>query len=144
MGISLACLPDAPPATMTQEGDAYVIPSENGGLDKVIANLTDISAKIDKMPLDKIGDNFNALLVSANKTVGSPALTQTLTQLSATLKTANTTLGSVNQDYGHDSDFQRSLQQLIDEATQAMRSIKLLSNQLERNPQSLLLGRGGH
>lgn len=143
-GISLADIPDAKPAKITQEGDALVVPSEDGGLDKVIANLADISGKIDKMPLDKIGDNLNNLLVSTNKAVNSPALTQTLTQLSATLKTANTTLGSVNQDYGHDSDFQHNILQLMDEATQALRAIKILSEQLQRDPQSLLLGRSTH
>lgn len=143
-GISLAAIPDAKPAKITQEGKALVVPSEDGGLDKVIANLTDISGKIDKMPLDKIGDNLNTLLVSTNKTVNSPALKQTLTQLSSTLKTANTTLGSVNQDYGNDSDFQHNIQQLMDEATQALRAIKILSEQLQRDPQSLLLGRSTH
>jgi paraquat-inducible protein B len=140
-GITLVKVPDAKPAVMGQEGDTYVIPSQNGGLDKVIANLTDISGKIDKMPLDKIGNNLNSLLVSANKVVAGPAMTGTLDQLSATLKTANTTLGSVNQDFGHDSDFQRNLQILMAEATEALRQIKLLSQQLERNPQSLLLGK---
>jgi len=140
-GITLAEVANAKPASLTEEGDVYVIPSQDGGLDKVIANLTDISGKIDKMPLDKIGNNLNALLVSANKVVGGPAMTNTLNQLSATLKTANTTLGSVNEDYGHDSDFQRNLQALMTEATEAMREIKLLSQQLERNPQSLLLGK---
>ncbi len=140
-GITLGAVANAKPARLTQEGDAYVIPSDDGGLAKVIANLTDISGKIDKMPLDKIGNNLNALLVSANKAVGSPAMTNTLNQLSATLKTANTTLGGVNEDYGHDSDFQRNLQVLMTEATAAMREIKLLSQQLERNPQSLLLGK---
>jgi paraquat-inducible protein B len=140
-GISLAKIPGAGAAMIGHEDDAVVLPVQPGGLDKVIANLTDISGKIDKMPLDKIGENLNTLLVTANKTIGSPALTQTLNQLSATLKTANTTLGSVNQDYGHDSDFQRNLQQLMDEASAALREIKLLSQQLERNPQSLLLGK---
>jgi paraquat-inducible protein B len=144
MAITLAKVPNAPPAAITQEGDALVIPSQAGGLDNVIANLSDISTKLDKMPLQKIGEHLDMLLVTTNKAVGSPALTQTLKQLTVTLKTANTTLNGVNAGYGADSDFQRNLQQLMDEATDTLRSIKLLAAELQRDPQALLLGRSGH
>jgi paraquat-inducible protein B len=59
------------------------------------------------------------------------------------LKTANTTLHSVNQDYGNDSDFQRNLMQLMSEANAALQSIKQLTQFLNQHPQALLLGRGG-
>jgi paraquat-inducible protein B len=144
MAITLAKVPNAKPAALTQEGDAFVVPSQAGGLDDVIANLSDISTKIDKMPLQQIGEHLNTLLVTTNKTVGSPALSQTLKQLTVTLKTANTTLNGVNQGYGADSDFQRNLTQLMDEATDTLRSIKLLAAELQRDPQALLLGRSGH
>jgi paraquat-inducible protein B len=144
MAISLAKVPNAQRAAITQEGDALVIPSQAGGLANVIANLSDITTKIDKMPLAKIGDHLDTLLVTTNKAVGSPALTQTLKQLTVTLKTATTTLNGVNAGYGTDSDFQRNLTQLMDEATDTLRSIKLLAAELQHDPQALLLGRSGH
>jgi paraquat-inducible protein B len=66
-----------------------------------------------------------------------------LDALTATLKTANVTLQSVNQDYGNDSDFQRNLGQLLAQANAALRSIKELTDYLDRHPQSLVFGRSG-
>jgi len=140
--IALSILPGSGPVTLQREGDALVLPSHSGGLDNAVASLTDISAKLDKIPFDKIGDNLNTLLVTANHTLGGKQMKQSLASLSATLNSANATLSSVNQDYGNDSDFQRSVQQLLQEANAAMQSIKQLTDYLNRNPQALLLGRG--
>jgi paraquat-inducible protein B len=140
--ISLSIIPGAGPAPLQREGDAFVLPSHSGGLDNAIASLTDISAKLDKIPFEKIGENLNTLLITTNRTLGGKQMKQTLTSLSQTLNSANATLNGVNQDYGNDSDFQRSLQQLLQEANAAMQSIKQLTDYLNRNPQALLLGRG--
>jgi paraquat-inducible protein B len=141
--ISLAAVPGAGPIVLAQEGDALIVPSQPGGLDNTINNLSDITAKMNKIPFDKIGNNLNTLLITANKTIGGREMKQTLTSLSQTLNSANATLNSVNQDYGNDSDFQRSLSQLLVQANAALLSIKQLTDYLDRHPQSLLLGRGG-
>jgi paraquat-inducible protein B len=140
--VSLTKVTGAARARVTMEGNALVVPSENGGLDATIANLSDITGKIDKMPLQQIGENVNRLLITTNHTVASTNVQQTLQALTKTLDTANETLGTVNEDYGTDSDFQRSLAQLLAEAQDTLRSVKQLTDYLNRNPQSLLLGRG--
>jgi len=140
--VSLVKVPGAPRARVTMEGDAMVLPTENGGLDATIANLSDITAKIDRMPLQQIGENVNRLLVTTNHTVASTNVRQTLQALTQTLETANQTLGTVIDDYGTDSDFQRNLAQLLAEAQDTLRSVKQFTDYLNRNPQSLLLGRG--
>jgi len=141
--IALAKVPGLAPAPMTYEAGVLVVPSHPGGLDDAIANLTDISAKLDKIPFDKIGNNLNQLLVTANHTIGGPQVKQSLAALNQTLQNANATLSGVNQDYGHDSDFQRSLAQLLTQAQAALASFRQLTQDLDRHPQSLLLGRGG-
>jgi len=141
--IALAKVPGAKRATVTTEGDALVLPSVDGGLDNVIANFADISAKLDKIPFEQIGNNVNRLLVTTNHTVASTNVKQTLAALDATLQAATATLSSANQGYGSDSDFQRSLQQLLDEANDTLRSVKQLSDYLDRHPQSLVFGRSG-
>jgi paraquat-inducible protein B len=141
--ISLAYVPGAGSAEITHEGDALVLPSQAGGLDNIVTSLSDISGKLSKVPFDKLGDNLNKLLVTANGTLGSAQVKQTLSSLSDTLKNASATLNSVNQSYGDDSDFQRNLEQLMKQANDALRSIKLLSDYLDRHPEALLLGRSG-
>ena len=119
------------------------MPSQAGGLDNIVTSFSDISGKLSKVPFDKLGDNLNKLLVTANGTLGSAQVKQTLSSLSDTLKNASATLNSVNQSYGDDSDFQRNLEQLMKQANDALRSIKLLSDYLDRHPEALLLGRSG-
>ncbi len=141
--ILLTNVPGAPPAKVTREGDALVIPSAPGGLDATLASVNDIAAKLAKMPFQQIGDNLNKLLITANGTLGGPQLKQTLAQLTATLQTANVTLGMVNQDFGTDSDFQRGMQQLLQQGSAAAQSVKALGDYIQAHPQALLLGRSG-
>jgi paraquat-inducible protein B len=141
--ISLTKVPGAAKVSMVYENGALVVPSQPGGLDNAIANVTDISAKLDKIPFDQIGNNLNQLLLTANHTIGGPQVKQSLNSLNQTLKTATTTLKGVQQDYGDDSDFQRNLLQVLAEANAAMASLRQLTQDLDRHPQSLLLGRGG-
>jgi paraquat-inducible protein B len=141
--ITLAKVPGAGRAAVTKEGDALVLPSTNGGLDDAIANISDISDKLDKIPFQQIGNNLNQLLVTTNHTVASTNVQETLKTLDATLQAATATLSGVNQDYGNDSDFQRNLAQLLDEANDTLRSVKQLTDYLERHPQSLVFGRSG-
>ncbi len=43
-----------------QQGDDWVIPSEAGGLDNILAAVSNIAGKLDRLPLDEIGANLNA------------------------------------------------------------------------------------
>ena len=67
-------------------------------------------------------------------------LGQNLTALDRTLRTANATLQSLTHTYGDDLDFQRNLAQLMNEANDALRSIRLLAAYLNLHPQALLSG----
>ena len=69
-----------------------------------------------------------------------PALTA---NLQATLRGTNLAVTQLNRGYGNNSDFQRSLGQLMVQADGALRSLKDLADFLDRHPESLLLGRSG-
>lgn len=140
--VAFTIVPNAPPVALTREGDAYVLPSQSSDLDSTLASLSDIAAKLDKMPIEQIGDNLNALLKTTNSTLGGAQTRQAIASLSQTLKSVNTSLAMLNEDYGNDSDFQRDLDQLMQQAVQALGSITQLSNYLDRHPNALLLGRG--
>ena len=119
-----------------------MLPSQAGGLDATMASLSTVSAKLAQVPFQDIGDNLNKLLLTANGTLGGSQMKQTLASLATTLKTANTTLGAINQTYGSDSDFQHELSQVLDQANDTLFSVKQLADYLNRHPQALLLGRG--
>jgi paraquat-inducible protein B len=70
-----------------------------------------------------------------------PAL---MANLQGTLRGANVAVTGLARGYGNDSDFQRSLAQLMDQADGALRSVKELATFLDRHPEALILGRTGH
>ncbi len=141
--IALTIVPNAKPIPVTMEGDAYVLPSDAGAFGAIVASLGTFTDKLNKLPLDKVVDNLNTLLVTTNHTVGTAQIKQTLAALTATLNSANTALGGFRQNYGNDSDFQRNLEQLMNQANTTLRSIDLLTAYLNRNPSALLRGRSG-
>ena len=104
--------------------------------------MAGLSNNLSKVDLNKLSNNLNKLLVTANGTLGDPQIKQNLTALNKTLRSANGTLQTMTQTYGNDSNFQRNLEQLMGEADDALRSIRLLANYLNLHPQALLLGRG--
>ncbi|MCB8879660.1 MCE family protein [Acidisoma cellulosilytica] len=63
--------------------------------------------------------------------------------LNATLREANQTLGQFSRSYGGNSDFSRSVGQLLSQADGALRSVKELTDYLDRHPEALILGRTG-
>jgi paraquat-inducible protein B len=140
--IAFTIVPNAPPVKLTQEGDAYVLPSQSSDLDSSLAALSDIAGKLDRLPFEQIADNLNTLLKTTNNTLGSAQTKEAITSLTATLKALQATLTMLNQDYGDDSDFQRDLEQLMQQSNAAVGSIKQLSDYLDRHPNALLLGRG--
>jgi paraquat-inducible protein B len=169
--ISLQFVPNAPAATIGQEGDAIVMPSQAGGLDNITTSLSDIATKIDAIPFDKIGENLNGMLASVNETVSGPDLRNALRKLSDTLTDVQHLVHATDKGmqpllqklpqisaelqqavrgaseamgengYGGNSDFQRNISNLLDQVNDAARSIRLLADFLDRHPEALIRGR---
>jgi paraquat-inducible protein B len=172
--IALTYVPNAPAAELGHEGQALLIPSQSGGLDNITASISDIATKLDKIPFDTIGRDLAGTLHSANETVSSPDMRQAVHNLSTTLADigqlarhanagltpalarlpklsadlqeaaarANALLGEGG--YGVNSDMQRNIGRLLDQVNDAVRSIRLLADFLERHPEALIRGRTGH
>ncbi len=68
-------------------------------------------------------------------------LPQMVDTLQATLSHANETLAGLNGGYGQNSQFGRNLERVMEQANDALRSVRLLADYLNRNPSALILGR---
>jgi len=169
--ISLQYVPAATPASVGHEGDALLLPSQAGGLDNITASISDIAAKLDQIPFEAIGRDLASTLHGIDRTVNGPDLQEALHDLAGTLAQvkelvthlnagtapllrklpklsddlsaavarANTMLGEGG--YGANSDFERDLTRLLDESGEAARSVRLLTDYLERHPEALIKGR---
>jgi paraquat-inducible protein B len=101
---------------------------------KAIASLSETLQSVQSLV-----DNTNRGLQPTLKQL--PVMTA---NLNATLREANQTLGQLSRSYGGNSDFSRSLGQLLSQADGALRSVKELADYLDRHPEALILGRTGH
>lgn len=169
--ISLEYVPGAPPAVVSREGDALVMPSQAGGLDNITSSLSSIATKLNAIPFDQIGASLNHTLASLDRATSGPDLKaavhnlsqtladvrglvrrtdaglqpvlQRLPQMSRDLQTAIVRFSTMlGQDgYGGNSDFQRNVARLLDQLEDAARSIRMLADFLDRHPEALIRGR---
>jgi paraquat-inducible protein B len=169
--IALSYIPGAPPAELGHEGNALLLPSESGGLDNITASISDIVTKLDKIPFDQIGRDLAGTMRSVNQTVSGPDLRDAVHNLNTTLadigqlarhanagltpalarlpklsadlqqaaERANMLLG--DGGYGVNSDMQHNISRLLDQVNDAVRSIRLLADFLDRHPEALIRGR---
>jgi paraquat-inducible protein B len=125
--VALDFFPDAPPVTLDWTKSPLEFPVVPGQLEGIESKLAGIVAKLDKLPLDQIGDDVAKALVG---------LEQTLASARRTLDTASGLIGT-------DSALRVDLANTLQEVSRAARSIRVLGDYLERHPESLLRSKSG-
>lgn len=155
--LSLDFVPNAAKAELTQLDDRWVVPSVGGGLENILAALSNIAGKLDSLPLDQIGANLNGTLRSASGAMtslselasransGLSPMFQRLPAITAGLEAAVTradrTFSSLDRGYGKDSEIQRELSRAVVQVGDAARSVRALADYLDRHPEALVRGR---
>jgi paraquat-inducible protein B len=114
-------------AAIDYHGTYPVLPTIPTSLEELANRVSAILDKLDQFPIDRIGKNMDATLEGLQLTV-----TQTQKTLVALEKTLST-----------DSPVQQQLQQTLEELSGAARSLRLLADYLERNPEAILRGKQG-
>jgi paraquat-inducible protein B len=172
--LSLQYVPSAKEATVAEEDGALVLPTQASGLDGITTALSDIAAKLDRVPFEDIGNNLNAALKAVGDTAGSQDLRDAIASLSATMKDARHLVHQADENltpalahlptiagelqaavehardalgsggYGANSEVQRSLARMIDQVGDAARTIRFLAEFLDHHPDALLFGRTPH
>jgi paraquat-inducible protein B len=166
--VALDFVTDAPPATVTMEGEDFVLPTtESGGFAGLASSANDLLGKVNSIPFDQIGKSLNGILKSVNDMTQGPQLKKALTDLSAmiasaqgmvqrldtkqlpeltaglekTLTSANKLVLSLDSGYGDNTKFNRDLDRLMAQTTDAVRSMRALADLLARHPEALIKGR---
>jgi len=127
MYVALDVFPDAAPATLDWSKTPVEFPMQPGQLEAVETQLANIVKKLDKLPIEKMGDD----------------VTKVLAQLDTTLVSGRKTLDTANGAIGPDSALRVDLSETLQEVSRAARSIRVLGDYLERHPESLLRGKSG-
>jgi paraquat-inducible protein B len=114
-------------AAIDYSGTYPVLPTVPTSLEEITSRVATILDKLEQFPIDRIGKNMDATLEGLQLTV-----TQTQKTLLALEKTLST-----------DSPLQQEMQQTLEELSGAARSLRLLADYLERNPEAILRGKQG-
>ena len=133
--------PGAPPALVDWSQNPPQLPTTPGQLEAVEASVGEIIKKLNKLPLQQIGDNLNKSLANLNLTLGSAR--GTLDNMNTTLNSASTTLNSANGLVGPRSGQIEEIDQTLEEFRRAARSLRILGDYLEQHPEALIRGKRG-
>jgi paraquat-inducible protein B len=166
--VALDFVTDAEPVPVTNEGDDFVLPTtEGGGFAGLASSANDLLNKVSTIPFDQIGKSLGGILKSVNDATQGPQLKKALSDLSAmiasaqammqrldtkqlpqltadlekTLTSANKLVLSLDSGYGDNTKFNRDLDRLMAQTTDAVRSMRALADLLARHPEALIKGR---
>ena len=132
--VALDFFPGAPPATVDWSQTPVQLPTIPGQLQVMETKITDVINKLDKMPLQQIGDELTTAIAE---------LDQTLVAARGTLVSARGTLTNTASLTEPNSAQLQQMNSTLQEVSRAARSLRVLADYLERHPEALLRGKKG-
>lgn len=139
LAVSLDLEPDADPGSIDWALAVPEFPTHAGGFDQLLAGLTEFTGKLNSLPLDKIGNDMRTTIANLNAVLGD--LQRASPALAGMLENAEETLQSANALVAPESPVATDLKRTLRELSAAARSLRLLAEQLEEEPESLLRGK---
>ena len=146
--VELDFYPNAPRREITYAGRYPVVPTVPTPLQAASETLSKFLDRLDKLPLEQTVAELRQGVKALNETIAatqgliSRLGTEVTPQAKATLEQAEKTLASVERLVSSDAPLSQDLQQALREFTEAARSIRILTDYLERNPDSIIYGKG--
>ncbi len=163
--VALDFFPNAKPAALVRNGKyGYTeFPTTPTQLEEIGTKVSQLVAKLDKIPIDEIGLDLSATIKGARRIANSPEIIETVKSLNATVKElqllaaelrtrtapevnatlqhAQASLAAATDVLESGSPLQSRLKETLEELASAARALRVLSDYLERQPQSLLTGK---
>ena len=145
--VALDFFPKSAPVKVDTEVSPIELPTVPNSLDDLQAQVQEIVAKFNKVPFEQIGRDARVALVSLDKTFKSvEKLSQQLNndvspEIAAAIKDVRKTLGTAERTIASDSPLQQDMRQTLQELSRAAASLRILTDYLERHPESLLRGK---
>ena len=166
--VALDFFPDAPPAKVSYSDVYPELPTVPSEFEQITRSVNEVLQKVAGLQLEELVGDLRATVKSAQDLVGSPEVKGAVANLNRSLASlesvlskvdnqvgplveslreasaaAQATLVSTENMVGENSQIRYDLSQLLQELTEAARSIRLLADYLEQNPNALLSGKGG-
>jgi paraquat-inducible protein B len=147
--INLDFYPDAKKVELKKENGLYVFPSVPATIESLKNNVQSILTSLAGVPFKEIGEETRKILEQVNgQTI--PGITQSIDNVNKTLlpsvqkllDTSDKTLEELQRNYlDANAEIHRKMLKLLDEITRTSRSVRNLTNYLERHPESIIRGK---
>ncbi|AGU49760.1 putative paraquat-inducible protein B [Variovorax paradoxus B4] len=145
--VALDFFPKAPPVKIDMAKNPIELPTIANSLDEIQSQVQEIASKLNKVPYEQIAADLRTTLASLNKTLASTEQavdrinTDLTPELAAAMKDVRKTVNSAERTLADDSPLQQDMRQTLRELTRAAGSVRVLTDYLERHPESLLRGK---
>jgi paraquat-inducible protein B len=141
--------------TLKRYNDYWVLPSSQNQQLQIFKRVSDIAQRIEQLPFEEIANNLNSSLNSTAKIVSDidkkkiindidnllSNLNGSSDSLTSTIETMKSTLQTIDQAIAPDSAVHYQLLEMMKDVRAASISMKAFSDELSRNPTTLILGR---
>jgi paraquat-inducible protein B len=145
--VALDFFPKAPPVQFDENQVPIVLPTVPGELDELQSQISEIARKLSKVPFDEIGADLQKTLKTMNRTLASAEQlanhlnNDVAPEVTAAMKDVRKTLDSAQKTLSEDAPLQQDLRQTLEEVSRAAGSLRILTDYLERHPESLIRGK---
>jgi paraquat-inducible protein B len=162
--VDLDFYPDSPPMRMAYSGELPEIPTLPSVAEAFKNDLSEILAKLKRLPLDKIGDELLGTVQGSNRLMNSQDIKDTIRSMNTALQDVHQLAQTTDKEIvkltaGLDKSLSAAVKVLeqidpgspimvdvnnaLEELASSARSIRALTDYLERHPEALLYGKGG-
>ena len=145
--VALDFFPNAPKAKVNWAADPPQFPTMPSSMVELQATLTNISKKLEKLPLDETVaelrqtmQTFDATMKSADKLV-QKIDSDVMPEARGILEEARKTLGAAKQTLEADAPLQQDLREMLRELTRTAQSLRVFTDYLDRHPEALIRGK---
>jgi paraquat-inducible protein B len=145
--VGIDFFPKAPPVQFDESQVPLVLPTVPGALDELQSQISEIARKLSKVPFDEIGADLQKTLKTMNRTLTSAEQlanhlnNDVAPEVTAAMKDVRKTLDSAQKTLSEDAPLQQDLRQTLEEVARAAGSLRILTDYLERHPESLIRGK---
>ena len=139
--VDLDIYKDVPVATLKKENGLFILPTVPGTIETLKSDLKSVLDNIAKVPFEAIGKELKDTLKEV-RTGTLPQLNATIKSTDDMMKGAGSSMQALQQNYlDSNAEINKKIIRMLDEMTKTSRSIKNLTDYLERHPESLIQGK---
>ncbi|MCA9471248.1 MAG: MlaD family protein [Nitrospirales bacterium] len=143
--VQLEFFEDLPKKKLIMTGKYPEIPTVPSTMDQLQNTVNDVLADVKTLPLDKIADEVLSTMKGVNRFANSPELLTSVRQLTATLHDVRRLTRDMDRAIvdaaDPDAPTMVNLANMLEELSDAARSIRVFAEYLERHPEALVRGK---